>query len=458
MPSTKLTKRNIDAFPDPVERTFYFDTELKGFGLKFEPSGIGTFFVEYRAGAGGRTATKRRLTLGKLGALAPDEARDLARVTLARVAAGEDPARIKIEARIAPSMAELCRRYLADAEAGRIIGKGGRPKKASTVLADRSRIACHVLPLLGHKAVRDVTKADVERFLRDVAAGKTHKAPANGRRGTAHAKGGKGTATRTVRLLGGMFTYAIEHGLRTDNPVRGVKLYRDGAKETFLGADELDRLGAALRLAETDGLPWTTDDAAPGAKHLPRDIEKRRTRIDPFAAAAIRLLLFTGCRLGEILALEWAHVDMERGLLRLPDSKTGAKVVVLGAPALDVLAKLPRVEGCRYVIAGASGDAPRKDLKRPWAMVTRAAGLDGVRLHDLRHTFASHGASAGLGLLVIGRLLGHADVKTTNRYAHLADDPLRRAADMVGAGLAAALGEGGGGTVVPFKVSNPTRS
>ena len=159
----------------------------------------------------------------------------------------------------------------------------------------------------------------------------------------------------------------------------------------------------------------------------------------PHVTAAIRLLILTGCRLREILHLKWDYIDLERGLLNLPDSKTGAKVVVLGAPALKIVASIPRVDGNPYVIASAKADRPRSDLKRPWAIVKRVAGLEGVRIHDLRHTFASYGAAAGMGLTIVGRLLGHADVKTTNRYSHFDADPLRRAANTVGASLSSAM-------------------
>ena len=177
------------------------------------------------------------------------------------------------------------------------------------------------------------------------------------------------------------------------------------------------------------------DDTTPNAKHVPKI--KRSTKITPTAAAAVRLLLFTGCRLREILHLRWDYVDIERGCLFLPDSKTGRKTVVLNAPALAVLNALQRV-GC-YVVPGDDPEKPRHDLKRPWDAVTNRAGLRGVRIHDLRHTYASFGAGGGLGLPIIGRLLGHAQVATTARYAHLDNDPLRRASEAIAGQLSAAL-------------------
>jgi integrase len=207
-------------------------------------------------------------------------------------------------------------------------------------------------------------------------------------------------------------------------------------------------LGAAIREAETKGLPWDVDEATPGAKHLPK-AKNRFTKIGPFAAAAVRLLLFTGCRLREILHLKWEQVDLERGLLFLADSKTGRKTVILNAPALAVLAGLDRLGS--YVVPGDDPERSRADLKRPWEAVAKRAGLYGVRLHDLRHTYASFGAGGGLGLPIIGKLLGHTQASTTQRYAHLDADPLRRASEAIGGRIAAALDGRRAEAVVPLK-------
>jgi integrase len=204
----------------------------------------------------------------------------------------------------------------------------------------------------------------------------------------------------------------------------------------------LSRLGDAVRKAETVGLPYKIDNTRPTAKHAAKKIN-RRTKIGPHAAAAVRLLIFTGARLREILHLKWDHVDLERGMLFLADSKTGKKAIVLNAPALDILAKLPRVGA--YVIAGQSAgsddDKPRADLNRPWRAIVKRANLNGLRIHDLRHTHASVGAGLGLGLPIIGKLLGHTQASTTARYAHLDADPLRRASEHIGSRLAAAMGD-----------------
>jgi integrase len=238
-----------------------------------------------------------------------------------------------------------------------------------------------------------------------------------------------------------MYTFGARHHVVPPgfNPAKGIERYREQGRERFLDVAELARLGDAIREAETKGIPYAVDASKPKAKHAPRP-EKRRVVIDPYTAAAMRLLLFTGARLREILHLRWSEVDFERGLLRLADSKTGKKPIILNAPALAILSELPRASD--YVIAGNDPKKPRADIKRPWELVRDRARLDGTRLHDLRHSFASFGAGAGLGLPIVGRLLGHAQAATTQRYAHLDADPLRRASERIGGEIAAAMGEG----------------
>jgi integrase len=247
-----------------------------------------------------------------------------------------------------------------------------------------------------------------------------------------------------------MYAYAWRAGIVPEgvNPARGVEKFKEGRRERFLTREELERLGSAIREAETTGTPWAVDEAKPTAKHVPK--AKRSTRIAPSAAAALRLLLFTGCRLREILHLRWEHVDFERGCLFLPDSKSGRKTVMLNAPALAVLNALERVGP--YVVPGDNPEQPRHDLKRPWDAVAKRAGLVGVRLHDLRHTYASFGAGGGLGLPIIGRLLGHAQAATTARYAHLDNDPLRRASEAIAARISAALDGNPHTNVLPLRV------
>jgi len=199
-------------------------------------------------------------------------------------------------------------------------------------------------------------------------------------------------ANRVLAALSALFSYGAKQSFLPDgfNPTKGIGKFREAGRQRFLNAAELERLGAAIREAETIGVPWAVDETSPSAKHIPKG--ERVTRISPFAAVALRLLLFTGCRLREILHLRWSDVDLERGMLQLADSKTGRRSVILNTPALAVVSALPQVGD--FVIYSGKTDTPRSDLKRPWAVVSKRAGLDGVRLHDLRHSFASVGAPA----------------------------------------------------------------
>jgi integrase len=242
-----------------------------------------------------------------------------------------------------------------------------------------------------------------------------------------------------VDLISGLYSWArrtgrVPHDIK---PALGVTKYREQGRERFLSGEELARLGEVLREAETVGLPWVIDEDNENAKHVPK--KNRITKVSPFATAAIRLLLLTGCRLREILNLRWEEYDRERGMLLLPDSKTGRKPVVLSTAAMALIDSLPRAGD--YVITGRAPEQARRDLKRPWEVIRARAGLGKVRLHDLRHTFAATGAGSNLGLPVIGKLLGHKNTETTNRYAHLAAEPLRTAANAIASQLAAKIAE-----------------
>jgi len=418
-----LTKRVVDAAEPRAKRYEIHDSKLEGFGLRVTPNGVKTWSATYREGDGGRRARKRRVTLGRVGTLTPDEARDAAQKLLASAKLGGDPATAKAMRRATVTVGELAEAFLEKhVEAKR---KPGTAAQYSDII---NRI---VIPELGSMKVDSVKRADLARL--HLAWSETPY-----------------QANRVLAVVGSMFTFGARVGLVTEghNPARGIERFPEQGRETFLTVEQLERLGGAIREAETVGVPWDTDLTKPGAKHLPRDAERRRTKIAPEAAAALRLLIFTGARLREVLHLRWSEVDIERGLLFLPDSKTGKKAIILNAPALAVLAGLPRCGD--YVIPGhtrATADGtvehhPRADLKRPWAVVSKRAGLGEVRLHDLRHTFASVGAGSGLGLPLIGKLLGHKHSATTQKYAHLAADPLRKASDGIGATIAAAMGDG----------------
>jgi hypothetical protein len=244
--SMKLTKRSIDDLkPLPSSDLYVWDDEVAGFGLRVKPSGVRSFIVQYRNSSG----DSRRKTLGKSGVLTADEARKLAKADLAEVAKGSDPAQKRLEDRQAITVRELCRIYLEAADKNLIIGKGGRPKKRSTLYVDRGRIERHILPLLGNRRVRDLKAPDIFRFMRDVTSGKTATDIKTGFRGRAIVEGGQGTASRTVGLLGGILSYAVSEGLVPDNAVRGVRRPADNRREIRLTSDQYRALGSALAAA-----------------------------------------------------------------------------------------------------------------------------------------------------------------------------------------------------------------
>jgi len=248
----KITKRVVDQLAPAAVRFIVWDTELAGFGLRVAPTGGKTFVVRYRSEGGGRTAPQHLMAIGRYGVLTPDEARKKARGIFNAVTKGDDPAGAQLAARKQMTVAELCELYLK--EGVLIPARNGMVKKASTVKDDRGRIDGHIKPLLGHRRVSSVTSADVERFLVDVAAGRTRTDPNAGHRNPV--RGGKGVATRATATLGAIFTFARRQRMRSDNPVHGVPKFAINRTERFLTTDELERLGAAIREAETTGIRW----------------------------------------------------------------------------------------------------------------------------------------------------------------------------------------------------------
>ena len=418
----KLTKRTLDTAKANVDHdVFLWDDELPGFGLRIKPSGVRSFIVQYRNGSG----ASRRMTLGKFGVLTPDEARKMAKQTLAEVARGGDPAEKRSQDRNAMTVCQLCRAYLEAVEEGSILGKRKRPKKASTLATDRGRIERHILPLLGSRRVRDLTTPDIVRFMRDVTAGKTADDIKTGFRGRAIVEGGAGTASRTVGLLGGILSFAVSEGIIAVNPVRGVKRPADNRRDIRLTADQYRTLSNALAEAEAEGE-------------------------NPSAMLAIRLLALTGCRRGEIERLQWAEVDLVGRCLRFLDSKEGKSIRPLGAAASKLLAKLSK-EG-RYVLCGNAPDKPFVGLPKAWRRILGKAQLPGLTPHGLRHAFASVAADLGFTEPSIAAMLGHGTHSTTGRYVHHLDSALIAAADKVAGEIAAMMaGRRSPAKIVPLR-------
>lgn len=409
--TTRLTKRAMDQ-AEPLSRPhFVWDAELRGFGARIDASGAKTFLVRYRPKSMGASAPKRFVTLGRYGALTVEQARNRAREILGAVAAGGDPATEIAHRRSAPLFKEIAEMFLAE--------HVDTKRKLSTAQDYRSLLLTYAVPILGNQKAQSVTRAQIARLHHELSD-KPYQ------------------ANRLLAVLGSLYAFAERRGLVPENfnPARKIEKYREERRERFLSTDELERLGEVVRESETIGIPWEQDAEKLKSKHMAKE-ENQRTLLSPHATAALRLLIFTGARLREILHLRWEHVDLERGLLLLPDSKTGRKTIVLNRPALDILKAHPRVGS--FVILGEKPGKPRTDLKKPWAAVSHRAGLEGVRLHDLRHTFASIGAGASLGLPIVGKLLGHSQAQTTARYAHLDSDPLLRASNLIGERLERAM-------------------
>jgi len=416
----KLTKRVVDSIrPDPAGRTdiFAWDSELRGFGVRMKPSGAAAYIVQYRT-AEGRT---RRLAIGKLGTLTPDEARTLARDKLVAAAKGSDPSAERHAAKAAMTVAELCDLYLSEGVA-RI--------KASTLAADRSRIERHVKPLLGRRSVRSLTSEDIEKMQLDIAVGKTARPRTAGRGG--RTEGGKGVAARSVGMLGTILELGRRRRLISTNPVRGVDKLPEGKQRRFLNFEEIALLGTAMRGAEEDG------------------VENR------IGITAIRLLLLTGLRRSEALALPWEWVDCRGRCIRFGDTKEGAQLRPIGSAAVSLLNGPEQPEGIQFVFPAERGGGHFVGLPRVLARLCARAGLSGVTIHVLRHSFASAAAEMGFSELTIAGLLGHAVPGITARYAHLAPDrALLAAADQVSSRIAAALAGDIGAEVVAIGEQPP---
>jgi integrase len=381
--AVKLTKRQVDALA-PREKPFIvFDADVKGFGLRIMPTGSKTFIVEYRPGAGGRGVLKRRLTLGRYGALTADEARKAAKTALATVRLGADPQGEKSQLRAALTVSALITAFLE--------GHALKPSSRAAYVGWLGKVRT----AYGTVKAEALTRGQLAALHRSMVA-----APY--------------AANRVLAAVSSLYSWAENQGLIPEghaNPAAKIQRYREQARERFLTGDELARLGDALR-----------------AENL-----------DPFVVAAVRLLTLTGARMSEILHARWEHVDVERGILFLPDSKSGPRPIFLNGAALAVLKHMPRLDGSRFLFPGRKDGAPRLKLEKPWAIIRKSAGLDGLRLHDLRHSFASVGAGASLGLPILGKLLGHTLAATTQRYAHLSNDPVRAAAETIGSRIDAAM-------------------
>lgn len=406
MATEKLTKRIVDTLkaPEPskvgvkVREHFVWDRELRGFGVQVMPSGLKSFVIQYRTPEG----RNRRAVIGRYGLMTVEEARKLAHEKLVAVSKGVDPVAEEAKAAGLLTVAEVCDWYLAEAEAGRILGRRRRPIKPSTLAMDRSRIEAHIKPLLGRRQVGSLKLGDIESAQADIAAGKTSK-PRAGSRGGA-TTGGEGVAARTMSTLHSIFEHAVRLGQIEANPSKGVRKLASAPRERRLSRSEIERLGKTLRAAAEEG------------EH-------------PTGLAAIRFLLLTGFRRMEGLGLQRTWLDEEECAIRFPDTKSGAQIRVIGQAAIDLLLDQPKTKSPFFFPAD-WGEGHFIGVVRVLDRVCQKAELADITPHTLRHTFASLAGDLGFSELTIAALLGHSARGVTQRYVHI-DEALRMTADRV---------------------------
>ncbi len=377
----KLTVRSVEAIKPGAADIIVWDSELAGFGCKITPKGKRSYFLYYRTKEG----QQRRPTIGVHGPTRPEAAREIARRWLADVAQGRDPSQARTMDRAAPTVRELCARYMEEHAETR--------KKDSSIRNDRRLIDAHIVPSLGSKKVSSITRADIAALHHSLRATPYE-------------------ANRMLAMASKMFGLAERWALRPDhsNPAKNIDRFKEEKRERYLTGTEVARLWQVL------------------------NSEAAEAKASPAAISAMKLLMLTGRRLNEVLGLQWAWVDLDLKMLRLPDTKGGRLTVSLADAAVTLLSKLKENAGDHaYVIPGGVKGKPLVNLQKPWRGIRAIADLDDVRIHDLRHTFASVGASMGMSLHMLGRLLGHTQAATTSRYAHLAQEPVRSAADAIGA-------------------------
>lgn len=377
----KITKRNVDSQQPSDKAIYIWDSELSGFGLKTLPSGRKTYLVQYRMG--GRKGRTRRMTIGVHGTVTTEQARREAKTLLAQVSLGIDPMADKDQAKQALTMDELLKQFLTE--------------YVDVKLSPRTKVEYHTVIRLKvpisvrRKYIHEISRQDVSRIHQSMSDMPTR-------------------ANKTIMVLSKFFNWCEQYEYRDDhtNPCRYVKKYKEEPRQRFLSQEEQERLRQALVTAEQDNLATI------------------------YASESIRMLIFTGARLREILDLKWSYINWELGILSLPKSKTGAKTIYLNPQSIEVLNRIVRQKDNPYVFCGVKQGQPIVNLQKPWRRIRAMADLDDVRLHDLRHTFASVAVMNGMSLPIVGALLGHSKPQTTARYAHLAAEPLRKAAEQVG--------------------------
>jgi integrase len=376
----KITKRLVEAIEPENKDVIVRDSELKGFLCKITPKGKRVYLLYYRT----KDGRERRPVIGTHGNITCDQAREIAKEWLGEVSKGNDPSFEKQNNKINFTINDLSEKYLTD--------YAKIHKKGYSVTIDKVHLKNDILPRLGKIKLNSLTSKDVIDFHYSLK-----EKPIAG--------------NRCLALISKMLNLAEKWGLRADagSLCKHIDKYPENKRERFLSMEEIEKLFDALKEAEINKTELIS------------------------SISAIRLLLLTGCRLSEILTLKWEYIDIENFRINFPDSKTGRKTIYISPYAIDILNSIEKKPNNPYVIYGKVEGSHLINLRKPWCRIRKRAGLDDdVRIHDLRHSFASIGAASGLSLPIIGALLGHSQVRTTARYAHLVGDPLREAASKIG--------------------------
>lgn len=421
----KLTKRFVESVKPAAADLVIFDDGIPGFGLRVLPTGVRSYLVQYR----NRQGRSRRLTLGKHGKITAERARKDALRVFDAVRAGGDPVAERRAFLDAPLVSDLLDRYIAEH-----VEKRNRPRTREEV---KRLVERHIRPALGQHKVAAVTRHDVAKLHRSL-------------------EGTPRQANFVLAVCSKVFSLAEFWSMRPEgaNPCSKIERNREHARERFLSAAELARLGATLRQAETSGLPWKLDPRRAASKHLAKP-ENQRTLYKRVTTAAIELLLFTGCRLSEVLTMRWSQVDFDAGTIMLAETKSNrSQVVVMNAPARQVLKGLEKATGSEWVLPSttdAKQPLSKAAIEAAWQRIRAVAKLDDVRLHDLRHTVGTYAGQAGANAFLVRDLLRHQNIAMTGRYVNRADDPVRTLSDQVGERIAAGLAGQMGGKVVELK-------
>jgi integrase len=411
MTPVKLNKRSVDSLLPPSKgQAVLWDTEVRGYGVRVLPSGTKTFILQYRNPEG----IQRRINIGRYGVLTVDQARDQAKLFLASVIKGEDPADETRRARKGMTVAEMCEWYLTEARAGNILGRMNRPIKASSLDMDESRIKTHIIPLLGKRVVAQLSVADVEQMQSDVKNGKTAKARTGGRGG--QATGGAGVASRCLGTLQAIIGHAKHKGLLAAHPTQGAKKLASTKRTRRLSVAEIETLGKAIAFAE-------------------------RNHENSVALGVLKTLLLTGYRREEAQAMQRSWVNAAGGFVSFPDTKGGAQVRAIGPAALKIVQSQPEILGNPYVFASETGAGPYTAVSSCLDRVCKLAGISGVTPHTLRHTFGSIAGELGFSELTIRAMLGHASQNVTQDYIHI-DEALKLAVQRTSDEIARLLGLG----------------